>query len=65
VFPESFPGAWKTADNTYIPMPSIDDFKAMYAAMTLQGAANFNHAQALKIQVANATTLQGVAAIRW
>jgi hypothetical protein len=64
-FPEGFPMAWKATDNTYIQLADVDAFKAMYAAMTAQGTVNFNHAQALKAELASATTAEEVAAIVW
>lgn len=64
-FPPDFPGGWKTIDNSYIPMPSIADFKAMYAAMVAQGTVNFNNSQALKAAVDAATTLAQINAITW
>lgn len=63
--PSGFPGVWKATDNTLITIASADDFKALYAAMTAQGSANFNHAQSLKQQVASATTADQIAAIVW
>lgn len=64
-FPPDFPGGWKSVDNTMLPMATIDDFKAFYQSMTAQGAANFNHSQALKSQLAEATTKEEVHAIVW
>lgn len=66
-FPPDFPGFWKAYDNSLIPMPSIDDFKAMYQSMTAQGTANFNHAQALKAQLYDPSTdtPEKIAAITW
>lgn len=64
-FPENFPGGWKATDNTYVPLPTVDDFKTMFRAMTKRGADNFNHAQALKAQLAAASTPEEVAAIEW
>jgi len=64
-FPEGFPGAWKATDNTYIPLPDIAAFKAMYSSMTAQGTANFVHSQLLKAELAAATTLDQVNAITW
>jgi hypothetical protein len=64
-FPIGFPGAWKAVDNTYITLADVAAFKAMYAAMTAQGAANFNHSQDLKTALAVATTPAAVAAIVW
>jgi hypothetical protein len=64
-FPPDWPGGWKAMDNTYIAMPTIDDFKAMYAAMTQRGLNNFTHSQALKAAKDAATTPEEVAAIVW
>lgn len=64
-FPDGFPGVWKATDNTMIPLPDVDAFRAMYASMTAQGTENFNHAQALKAQLAAASTPEEVAAIYW
>lgn len=64
-FPEGFPGGWKAVDGTFIPLPDVDAFRAMYASMTAQGTTNFAHAQALKLQLALADTPQEVAAIVW
>lgn len=64
-FPEGFPGGWKALDNTMIPLADVDAFRAMYAAMTAQGTANFAHAQALKAQLAAATTPDEIAAVVW
>lgn len=61
--PPGFPGAWKAVDNTYLPIADLDAWKAFYAAMVSQGAANFAHAQDLKTQLAAATTPEAVAAI--
>ncbi len=65
VFPDGFPGGWKATDNTMIPLADVDAFRAMYASMTAQGTENFNHAQALKAQLAAASTPEEVAAIQW
>ncbi|WP_413672255.1 DUF4376 domain-containing protein [Massilia cellulosiltytica] len=65
VFPDGFPGAWKAVDNTMIPLADVDAFRSMYASMTAQGTENFNHAQALKAQLAAASTPEEVAAIEW
>ncbi len=64
-FPPDFPGAWKAVDNTLIPMPNIDAFKAMYASMAAQGAANFNKSQQLKAALEAAQTQEEVDAIKW
>lgn len=64
-FPVGFPNAWKAVDNTYIPIPDVDAFKAMYNSMTLQGALNFDRAQKLKGKLATATSLAEINAISW
>lgn len=64
-FPAGFPGGWKATDNTMIPLADVDAFRAMYASMTAQGTANFNHAQSLKQKLALASTPEEVAAIAW
>ncbi len=64
-FPAGFPGAWKAMDNSYVMLPDIDAFKAMFASMTGQGTANFAHSQSLKAAVASATTVDQVNAIVW
>lgn len=64
-FPAGFPGAWKATDNSYIMLSDVDAFKAMHAAMTAQGTANFMHAQTLKTALAAATTEEQINAIVW
>lgn len=64
-FTPDFPAAWKATDNTYLPMGEIEQFKAMYQSMAAQGTANFNHAQALKLQLALAGTADEIASIEW
>ena len=64
-FPAGFPNAWKAMDNTYISIPDVATFKAMYAAMTLQGTINFGHSQDLKAALAAATTVEQIDAIVW
>lgn len=64
-FTPDFPGAWKATDNTYLPMSEIEQFKAMYQSMAAQGTANFNHAQALKLQLALADTADEIVSIEW
>lgn len=64
-FPTGFPGGWKAVDNTVIPLPNVNAFRAMYASMTAQGTENFNHSQSLKAALALATTPEEVAAIEW
>jgi hypothetical protein len=64
-FPAGWPGAWKTEDNSYIPITDIETWKAFYAAMVAQGAQNFATAQALKAQLAAASTAAEIDAVRW
>jgi hypothetical protein len=64
-FPAGFPMAWKATDNTFIQLADVDAFRAMYASMTAQGTANFNHAQDLKARLAAASTPEEIAAIEW
>lgn len=64
-FPAGFPNAWKATDNSYISLPDIAAFKAMYNAMTLQGTLNFAHSQQLKTALASAQTAQEIDAIKW
>ena len=64
-FPAGFPGAWKAMDNSYVMLPDVTAFKAMYASMTLQGTINFGHSQDLKAAVAAATDVDAVDAVVW
>ena len=62
-FPADFPGAWKAADNTWLPMPAVADFDAFMNSLIARGVELFAHAQALKAQLAAATTAEEVAAV--
>lgn len=64
-FPPGWVGQWKTADNTYVPIATIEDWKLFYAAMVDQGQANFMYAQGLKQLLASATAVNQVNAIIW
>ena len=64
-FPAGFPNAWKALDNTYVAIPTVQSFKDMYSAMTLQGTINFGKAQQLKAELAAATTLAEIDAVIW
>lgn len=64
-FPQGFPMAWKTTDNTYLPLPDVDAFKALYASMTEQGTANFDRSQDLKAELGNVSSAAEIAAIVW
>lgn len=61
--PPGWPGGWKAVDNTIIQIPDLATWGAFYGAMVAQGTANFNHAQALKAQLAAATTPAEVEAV--
>lgn len=67
--PEGWPGGWKTKDKgpngepIYVPIPDQATWMAFYRAMVAQGTANFNHSQALKAQLAAATTPAEVEAV--
>jgi hypothetical protein len=64
-FPPDFPGAWKASDNTYIPLPTVEDFAPLYSAFTQRGSLNFQRAQELKAQVASATTFAELEEVKW
>lgn len=63
--PPGWPGGWKAVDNTYVPIASVNDWKAFYGSMFAAGNANFAKAQGLKTQLEAATTPVQVEAIKW
>lgn len=63
--PASWPGGWICTDKSFIPIATVDDFKAMYQAMYDQGEANFEHSRVLLAAVDAATNLAQVAVIQW
>ncbi len=63
--PPGWPGGWKAVDNTYLPVPDVDAWKAFYGSMVAAGNANFAHAQTLKAALAEATTTAEINAIVW
>lgn len=63
--PPGFAGVWKATDNSFVAIPDIATFKAMVAAMVAAGVAHFEHSEALKAQIASATTAEAVAAVVW
>lgn len=63
--PPGWPGGWKAVDNTYLAISTVDEWRQFVASMVAAGNANFAHAQALKAQLAAATTAEEVAAITW
>ena len=64
-FPSIWPGAWKCADNTYLTIATVDEWKAFYGSMVAAGAALYARAQALKAALSKATTADEIAAIHW
>lgn len=63
--PANWPGAWKAVDNSYIPITSIQDWRAFFSSMYQQGLNNFSISQQLKTLVDSATTVAEVEAIIW
>lgn len=63
--PADFPGAWKAADNSYVPILNVAAWKALYAAMVAQGMANFAISETLKAALSSATTDADLDAIVW
>lgn len=61
--PPGWPGGWKAMDNTICQIPDVPTWLAFYGAMVAQCTANFAHAQALKAQLAAATTPAEVEAV--
>lgn len=61
--PPGWPGAWKAVDNDFVPIPDVATWGQFYGAMVATGTANFNHSQALKAQLAAASTLAEVEAV--
>ena len=65
MLPPGWPGGWKAVDNTYVPIATVNDWKAFYASMFAAGNANFAKAQTLKAQLDATTTAEEVAVITW
>lgn len=63
--PPDWPGGWKTMDNSYIAITSIEGFKALYASMVGQGTTNFMRSQFLKSQVQASASVNQINAITW
>lgn len=61
--PGGWPGGWKAMDNSIVPIADLATWGQFYGAMVAQGTANFTRAQALKAQLAVATTAEQVAAV--
>ena len=64
-FPAIWPGVWKCADNSYLTITTIDEWKAFYGSMVAAGSALYAHAQELKAALAKATTAEEIADIKW
>lgn len=64
-FPSVWPGEWKCADNTHLPITTVAEWKAFYSAMVGAGSALYAHAQELKEALAKATTAEEIAAVVW
>lgn len=64
-FPLNWPGGWKAIDNSYVPISSVEQWDVFFIAMYDAGIANFNHSQALKNDIDNATTAEQIDAIVW
>lgn len=63
--PDGWYGFWKTADNEFIPINTVDEWKAFYKAMFDTGNNNFIKSLSLKQQVAAATTFEELKLISW
>lgn len=63
--PPGWSGGWKAADNSLLPIADVAAWTAFYGSMVAAGNAHFAHSQALKAQMAAATTAEEVAAISW
>ena len=64
-FPAIWPGVWKCADNTYLTITTVDEWKSFYGAMVAAGSALYAHAQELKAALAKATTAEEIEGIKW
>lgn len=63
--PVDWVGGWKAVDNTFVAIPDKATWESFYTAMVSQGSINFAHSQALKAQLAAATTIEEIEAITW
>lgn len=61
--PPGWPGGWKSMDNEIVPIPDVATWAQFYGSMVATGTANFNHSQALKAQLAAASTPAEVEAV--
>lgn len=63
--PPDWLGGWKAVDNSYVPITTVDEWKAFFKAMYDQGITNFKHSQALKDRLTKAKTASDIDAIIW
>lgn len=63
--PPNWTGAWKTADNSWLPIPDVSTWRTFYSAMVNRGLENFAHAQRLKADLEAASTVEQVDSISW
>lgn len=63
--PPNWAGGWKAVDNTYVTIPDVATWIQFYGAIEAQGSANFEHAQALKVTLEAATTVEEIDAVAW
>lgn len=63
--PPNWTGAWKTTDNSWLPIPDVSTWRAFYSAMVNKGLENFAHAQRLKADLEAASTVEQVDSISW
>lgn len=61
--PPGWPGGWKSMDNEIVLIPDVATWAQFYGTMVATGTANFNHSQALKAQLAAASTPAEVDAV--
>lgn len=60
-----WPGAWKTMNDTWVPIPDMATWIEFNVAISNRGTAHFKHAQMLKRELDAAETLEQVAAVIW
>ena len=63
--PTVWPGGWKTMDNDYVPISTVEEWKSFYSSMYNRGINNFIKAQQLKTAVETATTFAEVENVVW
>ncbi len=62
-YPPEWLGVWKAADNSYLDMATVAQFRAMYESMVTAGLNNFKQAQQRKNALAAATTIEAIDAV--